>query len=55
MVLPLELFTSGTIQFLNNFYTQRLIYLLRGLTGGSNWNNPFFHQLAGDSCSGAFI
>lgn len=55
MVLPLELFTSGTIQFLNNFCTQRLIYLLRGLTGGSNWNNPFFHQLAGDSCSGAFI
>ena len=34
MVLPLELNQSGTIQFLS--YTQRLIDLLRGLTGGSN-------------------
>ena len=55
MVLPLELYKSGTIQFLSNFCTQHLIYLLRGLTSGSNRNNPFFHQLAGDNCSGAFL
>ena len=40
MVLPLELNQSGTIQFLS--YTQRLIDLLRGLTGGSNWE--LFHN-----------
>ena len=40
MVLPLELNQSGTIQFLS--YTQRLINLLRGLTGGSN--RGLFHN-----------